>query len=90
MVIMSDVDLIEGDVYSARDIRETFEKGRAGKGIEINYDDRDRRAEELHTSNGEQYPRDRRHSVELGVVVQHRPTTRRHQSSAPSTATSKS
>lgn len=55
MVLVRNVELEHGEVYSAAEIRSAFNKGRAGKGIEINYDENDNKYLRLFSSPDSEY-----------------------------------
>jgi hypothetical protein len=54
MALVRNVDLEPGEVYSAKEIRLEFEKGRT-KGIEILYDETDRKYIRLFSSPSSEY-----------------------------------
>jgi hypothetical protein len=53
--ISETVDLEPGETYSAAELRSTFNKSRAGKGIETLYDENDNKYIRLFSSTGNQY-----------------------------------
>lgn len=55
MVLVRNVELEPGERYSAAEIRSTFNKGRAGRGIAINYDENDNEYLRLFSSPGSEY-----------------------------------